>query len=222
MSKATTDMRHRIDEINTESLVFKAIRKTAPGNKQGNISKCWKLDEVTRHQAAMMHIAEYKSAQVIFDELRDRFDEADVKKRSLDTWLRSIRKAFGEEHAKFLAEVDANESIAFQSGDLVAVLSIVMASVAPKFVAFGKSLDIESLENKDGHLMMRFMNTMIDAAKVQAEARRTEVQTQNLELKLREAMVVAGDESRKPIDREQAQQRVVQLVKEAMGLGGAA
>jgi predicted phage gp36 major capsid-like protein len=197
----TANIQQRFADLNQETLVFKALRKCEPGNKRGNISKCWKLDHPTLHEAAMMHIVGHKSAREIREELQDRFAEANVSERVLSTWLKAIRKAYGEEHTKFLAEVEANESIAFMSGDLVAVLAVVMASIAPKFVAFGKTLEVESLENQDGHLMMRFMNTMIDAAKVQAEARRTEAQTQNILIKLREAVkVVGGQDDRDPGD----------------------
>ena len=198
---STANIQQRFADLNQETLVFKALRKCEPGNKRGNVSKCWKLDHPTRHEAAMMHIAGHKSAREIREQLEDRFAEANISERVLSTWLKAIRKAYGEEHGKYLAEIEANESIAFMSGDLVAVLGVVMASIAPKFVAFGKTLDIEALENQDGHLMMRFMNTMIDAAKVQAEARRTEAQTQNILIKLREAVKVVGGES----DRDPAE-----------------
>lgn len=222
MSAATADIQARVAEINRETLIFKALRNCEPGNKRGNTSKCWQLDRHTLLESATMHIVGHKSAAEIRQLLAERYDGAKVSERVLSTWLRSIRKAYGAEYDKYLAEMEANEAIAFKSGDLVAVLAIVMAAVAPKFVAFSKALDIQSFENKDGHLIMRFLTIMTDAAKVQAEARRTEAQTQNYLLKLREALSVAGDEDRKPIDREQAQQQVMALLNEAMGLRGAA
>lgn len=222
MSAGTADIQSRVADLNRETLIYKALRQCEPGNKRGNTSKCWTLDRHTLIQSATMHIVDHKSASEIRRLLVDRYEASKVSERALSTWLRSIRKAYGNEYDKYLAEMEANEAIAFKSGDLVAVLAIVMAAVAPKFVSFSKSLDIESFENKDGHLIMRFLTIMTDAAKVQAEARRTEAQTQNYLLKLREALTVAGDEDRKPIDREQAHQEVMQLINDAMGLRGSA
>lgn len=222
MSQPIDSIKQRVAEINSDSLIFKALRKCEPGNKQGNVSKCWKLDSHTRHQVAMMHIIDYESAAEIRGKLADRFDDAEVSTRVLSTWLKTIRKAYGAEHDQFLAEVDATQAVAFQSGDLVALLAITMAAIAPKFIGWAKSLDITEMDNKDQHVMLRFLNTQIDAAKVQSEARRTEAQTQTILRKLESTVEKFNDADSTPEDRDAQLKQVTALIHDAMGLRGAA
>ena len=222
MSATATSIEQRVADLNAENLVFKAIRKCSPGNKRGNTSKCWQLDPNTLHTAAMMHIVGFKSAATIHKELNERFVEAGISTRVLSTWLASILKAHGAEHTKYLAEVEANESVAFMSGDLVALLAITMAAIAPKFIGWAKALDIGEIDNKDQHVMLRFLNTQIDAAKVQSEAKRTEAQTRILESKALESVKKLGDPDATPQAREEQIKNVTELIHTAMGMRGTA
>lgn len=187
MSDAPTqsfpDFMQRMDALNTEKLVFMALRKCEPGNKRGNTSNCWKLDPHTRHQAARMHIVENKSAAMIHEELADRMTYAKnskVSDRVLSTWLKSIRKAYGQLHDAQLSEIASAEMIAYKSGDLVALLGITFAGVVPKFLAYIAGCTMAEMSVSEQHVMLRFLETQTTAAKVQAEVREREARTLGL------------------------------------------
>ena len=214
----TANNTERFLEMNKQSLIFKALRVSEPGNKRGNTSKCWKLDTHTRFECACMHIIEQKSGSLIYEELEHRFKEAGVNKRNLDTWLRQIRKAFGVQQDAYMDEITATESIAFASGDLTAVLGVTMSQLAPQFIVWGKGLDFSECSKDEHNTLLRFMDTQIKAAEVQAKARHNEALTERVLQKLREQVKIVGDDKRAPLDREQAQKRIAELVDEAMGI----
>lgn len=215
---STANITERFLEMNKQSLIFKALRVSEPGNKRGNISKCWKLDLHTLNECACMHIMEHKSGSTIYEELEHRFVEAGVQKRSLDTWLRQIRKAYGVQQDAYLSNVSEAESIAFASGDLTAVLGVTMSQLAPRFITWGKGLDLSECTKDEHNTLLRFMDTQIKAAEVQAKARHNEALTERVLQKLREQVKIVGDDKRAPLDREQAQKRIAELVDEAMGI----
>lgn len=217
MSK-TANIQHRFVELNKQTLIFKALRVSEPGNKRGNTSKCWNLDSHTRFECACMHIIEHKSASLIHEELDHRLDECGVEVRSLSRWLLSIRKAYGKQEDAYMHEVMSNEAIAFTSGDLTALLSVTMAAIAPRFIAFAKGIDLASCSKDDQQTILRFMETQIKAAEVQAKARHNEALTERVLQKLREQVKIAGDDKRPSLDREHAQIRIAELVDEAMGI----
>lgn len=215
---STANITERFLEMNKQSLIFKALRVSEPGNKRGNISKCWQLDMHTLNECACMHIIEHKSGSLIYEELEDRFVEAGVQKRSLDTWLRQIRKAYGIQQDTYLSNVSDAEEIAFASGDLTAVLAVTMSQLAPRFITWGKGLDLAECTKDDHNTLLRFFDTQIKAAEVQSKARHNEALTERVLQKLREQVKVLGDDKRAPLDREQAQKRIAELVDEAMGI----
>lgn len=187
---AIPDFMQRMDALNTEKLVFMALRKCEPGNKRGNTSHCWKLDPHTRHLAARMHIVENKSAAAIHEALADRMTfgkGGKVSERVLSTWLRSIRKAYGQLHDAQLSEITSAETIAYKSGDLVALLGITFASVVPKFIGYIDGCTMAEMSVSEQHVMLRFLETQTTAAKVQAEVREREARTLGLLGKIREA-----------------------------------
>lgn len=209
-----------MEDLGTQTLIFKAMRKIEPGNKRGNTSACWKLDTDTLRKAAMMHIAQHKSAAEIHKALGKRMGSITI--RSLSTWLKSMRVAYRAQHDQLQTEIEAADAIAYQSGDLVAMLGITIGGMVPKFLAWFNSLDMAEMSVAEHHVVLRLIETQVSAAKVQAEAKQREATTKSILLKLRDATQVAGDEKRSKLDREQAQRMVSNLISEAMGLGGGA
>ncbi len=188
-AKPIPDFMQRMEALNTEKLVWKALRKCEPGNQRGNVSKVWQLDPHTRHQAAWMHIVENKSAATIHGELSDRMTYGKSNKvsdRVLSTWLRTIRKAYGQLHDAQLSEMASAEAVAYQSGDLVALLGMTFAGVVPKFIQYIENVEMAEMSVSEQHVVLRFLETQTTAAKVQAEVREREARTVNLLGKIRE------------------------------------
>ena len=203
IAKPIPDFMVRMEALNIEKLVFMALRKCEPGNQRGNVSKCWKLDSHTRHQAARMHIVENKSAAAIHAELADRMTvgkSCKISDRVLSTWLRTIRKAYGQLHDAQLSEISNAEAIAYKSGDLVALLGITFAGVVPKFLAYISGCTMAEMSVSEQHVMLRFLETQTTAAKVQAEVREREARTLNLLGKIREVTKDGENGERDPGD----------------------
>lgn len=219
-SNSPKELGQRMEDLGTQTLIVKAMRKIEPGNKRGNTSACWKLDTDTLRKAAMMHISRHKSAADIHKSLGKRMESISV--RALSTWLKSMRVAYRAQHDQHQSEIEAADAIAFQSGDLVAMLGITLGAIAPKFISWVKNTEMGEMSVAEQHVVLRFLETQTTAAKVQAEAKQREATTKSILLKLRDATQVAGDEKRSKLDREQAQRMVSNLISEAMGLGGAA
>lgn len=218
-SKATlgTDIVDRVMNLNTDDLIFKALRRIEPGTKQGNTSKCWKLDPHTRFQAAKMHLIDHKSAAAIHEELRDGFDAAKVVVRSLSGWLKSVRKSYGTVYDMQLGEIENAQAFAFQSGDLVALMAVTIGKVAPRFIAWFNTQEMDGMSNSEMHVMLRFIETQTTAAKVQAEVRQREAQTINLLSKIHDA---SKDGQRGDRDPGEALKEIDGMLRDLMGLPG--
>jgi hypothetical protein len=208
------DIAQRMQNLNTDTLIFKALRRIEPGNQSGNTSKCWKLDGYTRFQAAKMHIVDHKSASEIFGELRDGMDAAKVSDRSLSGWLKSVRNSYGQVFDTQLGEIESAQAFAFQSGDLVAMLGITIAHTAPKFIAWFNAVEMDAMSVAEQHVMLRFMETQTSAAKVQAEARQREAHTLNLLGKIRDA---SADGQRGTRDPGEVLQGITALIDQLTG-----
>lgn len=216
------DVRHRMDGITTNTVLFKALRNAAPGNKRGNVSKVWKLDGHTRFEAASMAIFEHKSAKEIHELLSDSMD--DVTDRVLSTWIKSIRKAYAAAHDEQLASIATAEQFAFASGDLVALIGITFGSIAPQYMGWANSTSIQDMGTKDRHVMLRFLEVITSAAKVQSEARRSEAQTQTIMSKLQDNAKLMNDDGASDKTRSDSVKQVTALINELTGIrsGGAA
>lgn len=218
MSDQAANIQDRFLELNRQSLVYKAVRASMPGNSKGTKNKCWNLDMSTLIECVNMHMFEHKSAQKIFDAMRDRFDQAGVQKRSLDSWLNRLRAAYAEEEAAYMEEVMASESIAFASGDLTAVLAVTMAAIAPRWIKYACRMQLDECDKDDRQSILRFLETQIKAAEVQAKAKHNEALTKRVMQQLREKIKIAGDEKRPARDREEAQKEISSIIDEAMGV----
>ena len=211
-----TDITDRVLSLNLDELLVKAMRKIEPGNQPGNTSNCWKLDWHTRFTAARMHIIDHKSAAEINAELKDRMDDIGVTRKSLSGWLKTMRESYGGVYEAQLGEVENANAFAFQSGDLVALMALTISKVAPKYIAWFNSQPMDGMSNQDMHVMLRFIETQTTAAKTQAEARQREAQTQNILLKVRDAIKSVKDDKR---DSSEAIKEIGNLIHSMMGIG---
>lgn len=204
----------RMESMGKETLVLKAIRKCEPGNRKGNISKCWELDAYTLFECAKMHILEHRSAQQVIDTLGDRMGT--VNRRSLSGWLKTLRDAYGELYNAQLSDLKHAESLAYQSGDLVAILGLVFAAIAPKFIILASMMD-EGASTDQQHVFLRFLDISTTAAKVQADAKHAEAKTKHVLAKLSD---MVRDGKGKPKTSDEVRAAVVALVDEMMTGGG--
>lgn len=209
----------RVQRINQETLIFKALRSCQPGNRRGNISKCWKLDAHTRFVCAVMHIVEFKSAQEIIDSLGDRMGVVDV--RSLSGWLKTLRKAYARVHDSQLEEMEHAEALMYQSGDLVAVAALTFGALAPKFIALGNAIDSDT-DPKYLNVFLRFLESATAAAKVQAEAKLAEARTNKVLTDVRKILVQGTGKKQsksKSMTKEEVLATAIAAVDEVMGTG---
>lgn len=207
----------RMESMGKETLVLRAIRKCEPGNKSGNANKCWELDAHTRFECAKMHIVDFKSAQVIHDHMGERMGT--VARRSLTGWLKSVRIAYGELHTAQLTELEQAESLAYQSGDLVAILGLIFASIAPKFVSIASGMGGDSSPEML-HVFLRFLDISTTAAKVQAGAKHDEAKTQKVLLDISKMVRGLNKEGGNKKTAEEIIQLVGDAVDSVMGVGG--
>ncbi|PCI10410.1 hypothetical protein COB72_03410 [bacterium] len=212
----------RMESLNREGLIYTALRGCEPGTKPGGASKCWKLGVGWQVEAATKHILEQKSGNTVHAEMQTAMDDAEISARVLSRWLKAVKQEYTKAHDRYLNNVKSTQDIGFAKGDLMAMLCITMAKVAPKYTAWFEAGEIAELGNKDCHLMVRFMEMFTTAAKVQVDAERSNAQRQLILSKLQASTEKLGNENMSQEDREDQLSEVTKLIQAVMGVREAA
>ncbi|GIK18635.1 MAG: hypothetical protein BroJett004_07990 [Planctomycetota bacterium] len=212
------DIAARIGLAEQEALVQRALNAYAASERDGKRSIVWKeLGHVLCHKAARLATMEHQTVAQIAAALK-REDGAAVNVRSLTRWVSRVRDHYRRVCDAHARDNAAGEAIAKAQGDLPVQAALLWGLLLGRVAGSISTLDWDDLDAKSRHVTLRLMESATDAAKVFAEARRTEAQTEKL---LRAIAAAAQDGSKKgPKAAAESLRTVAALVDAAMGLGG--
>lgn len=196
--------------VDQQAMVVAALHRARPIGRGGSPNKCWTaLTHEERVAIAEAHVVRNLGEEKIRAEYAEVCRRAAISKSSMDRFLRDVRKshnAIYEERLALLTEVDA---AAFATGDLPALMGIVYSRLAPRFVAAGLAVIGPEASAKEMHPVLRFMESMTEAAKVQAEAKHKELQSVLLAIR---AEAADGRRAKTQREKGESQQRIVDLI----------
>lgn len=178
------DLIDRMSDAARETLVLRAIENVRPGNRPGSRSMLWTaVSLVHLLDLAKLHLISNLPAKDAAESIGKPLEG--IGSRVIDRWLKLVREEYIALVSRRLEEAgNAGQSIEL-SGDLPAQLGLVWGSLAVKVTSYINLADWNDLSIADRHSILRFMESFNDAAKIQAEARRTEAQTDAIVAKLR-------------------------------------
>lgn len=198
-----------------EGLVLRALEAYAASERDGKRSIVWKQLGMQRcYEAARMAIIDCLPVREIDAALRK--SGATVNSRSLTRWVARVRDAYRTVADRRTAESAAGAEISRAQGDLPVQAALLWGLLLARVAGSITTLEWDDLDAKGRHTTLRLMESATDAAKVFAEAKRTEAQTERL---LRAIAATAQDGSKKgPKAAAESLRTVAALVDAAMGL----
>lgn len=199
--QAPEDRQARIERV---SLLRVAHMRCHQARPKGQRNKCWLLDQDLRERLASEHVLDAVSAA----ELHRRHHAALAKPHAisltgLTRWLDDIRSAYQDEYARSnlldteheISEVDRE---AFRSGDLVALLGTTFSRLSPMMLAYANRVLAAAPSKDEMGSVLRFVEAITAAAKVQSDAKHKELQSLLLSIR---AELAGGSKSKTQRDR---------------------
>lgn len=206
----------RIEQASTLAVALMRVQQT---RKSGNRSKCWLLDDSLRTRLAEEHVLD----GVSIEELSRRHaaalaDPHKISLVGLQRWLEDIRSAYQVEYARsrmMAEETEINEvdQEAFRSGDLVALMGTTFARLAPMILAYARQVLSAGPSKEEMGNVLRFVEAISAAAKVQSDAKHKELQSLLLSIR---AELHGGAKAKTQRDRTETIKHLGQVIDNYM------
>lgn len=207
-----------------EGFVHAAIYALTPGSKSGSRSRAWAIDSGTLHAMAISYCVDHHTQERIYAEHKGKCEGASQK--SVERWLSSVHEKYRELAQQNIraraAATNAGLAQAAGQGDLVTVLGFLMGDWAMRIDGVIHSADLTQI-TKAEHPLMRAIESVTEAAKVQAQAKASEAATQRTLLDVRSKLERIAESARSGRKSGEAVRgEVLALIRETFGIGGAA
>lgn len=175
--------------------LLKAVLECEPGSRSGTKNQTWNHGRGAVSKIAELVILEFAGVREAYEQVTgeqpgDRATKATKTKhntrvRSCQRCVEQIRERFRVIESERISAAPSVQAIVSAEGDLptqmTLVWSLLMSKMAPHIAGID---DIGQLDNKDRHVIQRFMEGATDAAKVYADIRKTEAAVDQIRAKL--------------------------------------
>lgn len=191
----------RIDQT---SLVNMALMRVQQQRRSGNRNKCWLLDPSLRERLAVEHVVDTVGAEALMRRHAGALAKPHkIALTGLHRWLEDIRSAYKAEfdRAQMLSaetEISGLDHEAFRSGDLVALMGTTFARLAPMILAYARNVLSSGPSKDEMGNVLRFVEAISAAAKVQSDAKHKELQSLLLSIR---AELAGGSKAKTQRDR---------------------
>lgn len=183
----------RVDRMQAETRVLKAVHQCRPGMARGSRSELWESMGLGKvYEAAQLYLIDHLPAADVHARLR----LPAAKARALDRLLDNIQEA----HTSLLmAELDARaqaEQLAPIEGDIVGLGVQWLSSLIRATIGTVATIKWGEIEQNDKHTLLRLAELVADAVKAGATAQHKEAQTERIERMLRRELDDAAAKGR--------------------------
>lgn len=175
-----TDLLERLDATRRRALVFESVQRLSPGSKRGKASSMWGMSIGALLDLACLHLIDDLPAARIAVLRAEELRRAKLSVKALERWLPTIRRKYQELSVEFF-RTQTSRVLAFTSGGDLMQLSILFTGmVASELLAEIQLHGMAGMKATDRHVILRFGETLNDAAKAQAESRLKNLQADKL------------------------------------------
>lgn len=203
------DLLTRIDATTRRAFVYDAVNRLAPGAKKGSRSGVWSLTIGQLFDIAALNIIENKSVAAIGKLRTQELRRANVSLKQLERWLPTVRAKYNDISAEFFSRQTSRVLSFSTRGDLMQLAELLDGIVASEIIAELQAHGMASMSTGERHVILRFVETLNVAAKMQAESRLKNLQADKLKAALDKAKGAGTDsEGRKVYTAED----VIELV----------
>lgn len=182
------------DRSARRALVWKAVSQVRPGVKRGKRSEMWRLPYQLLIEAAEAYLLDFLTAQEVIAAFRAQIDQANkglkpddrVRDIVIERWLMTVRNEYNAVHAASLDERSEALDFAACGDNLLSVMARLFSLSAPCIAAAFRSNEWGEMGADIRHTLVRYHEVLAEAAKVQDEARKRQMETKKLALAMTE------------------------------------
>lgn len=212
---APNDAIARVREAGVKVCLIRALNEALPSKANGRRLKAWQqLSHAAQLIAAEMYLVKKNTLAEVVVRLKEIGEPIDQS--SLHRWLKRVDESFRAQLNKSASQDPATADIDVHAGDLVAQLGVIWSKANTMLARYMSDAEW-SLMDKDGrNNVMRFLEGATDAAKVQAQARQHEANTERILLQVKAAAAAGASKSKGAT--QVTFQQICATIDQAMGL----